>query len=340
MSSKSSDKQSKNRIEGICAQEPISDEALPECITYECPLSARTDDPRALIFDKAKHHFQTGLRLFDEGNIILSREHLAASFLLDDKTTSYAVESALTHDGVRSGIGLDMMQPLVIEPLMELENHTLSDCILHAMMVFCPFNNDTMKAMFQQVSTIALLRVIGGIEQNTVSAQNGLVLVCGTLASLNKLLGKVYIDMGNGKSGLKQFHTALELDPQDTSVRVLRLEFWVVTGIKSQSLIAAECRLILDQVHKDFCDTDFVYAVLAKAIFLDPRLGSYAEALQIYRQSLAATERRVKLYGPRDASESLAHLIRLEIHEYCECCLLYTSPSPRDRTRARMPSSA
>ena len=25
---------------------------------------------------------------------------------------------------------------------------------------------------------------------------------------------------------------------------------------------------------------------------------------------------------------------------YCTCCLLYTSPSPRDRTRSRMPSSA
>ena len=24
----------------------------------------------------------------------------------------------------------------------------------------------------------------------------------------------------------------------------------------------------------------------------------------------------------------------------CHCCLLYTSPSPRDRTRSRMPSSA
>ena len=25
---------------------------------------------------------------------------------------------------------------------------------------------------------------------------------------------------------------------------------------------------------------------------------------------------------------------------YLDCCLLYTSPSPRDRTRSRMPSSA
>ena len=29
----------------------------------------------------------------------------------------------------------------------------------------------------------------------------------------------------------------------------------------------------------------------------------------------------------------------LSVHVY-ECCLLYTSPSPRDRTRSRMPSSA
>ena len=27
-------------------------------------------------------------------------------------------------------------------------------------------------------------------------------------------------------------------------------------------------------------------------------------------------------------------------HPPCRCCLLYTSPSPRDRTRSRMPSSA
>ena len=27
-------------------------------------------------------------------------------------------------------------------------------------------------------------------------------------------------------------------------------------------------------------------------------------------------------------------------HRHCGSCLLYTSPSPRDRTRSRMPSSA
>ena len=31
---------------------------------------------------------------------------------------------------------------------------------------------------------------------------------------------------------------------------------------------------------------------------------------------------------------------RVEIYRPLEACLLYTSPSPRDRTRSRMPSSA
>ena len=29
-----------------------------------------------------------------------------------------------------------------------------------------------------------------------------------------------------------------------------------------------------------------------------------------------------------------------EMVAYCDCCLLYTSPSPRDRQKSRMPSSA
>ena len=34
------------------------------------------------------------------------------------------------------------------------------------------------------------------------------------------------------------------------------------------------------------------------------------------------------------------HPVQQEIIDYNNTCLLYTSPSPRDRTRSRMPSSA
>ena len=35
-----------------------------------------------------------------------------------------------------------------------------------------------------------------------------------------------------------------------------------------------------------------------------------------------------------------SYLLKGESQPVCEACLLYTSPSPRDRTRSRMPSSA
>ena len=45
-----------------------------------------------------------------------------------------------------------------------------------------------------------------------------------------------------------------------------------------------------------------------------------------------------KIFG-KQKGETLYSLRALPIGGYC-ACLLYTSPSPRDRTRSRMPSSA
>ena len=41
-----------------------------------------------------------------------------------------------------------------------------------------------------------------------------------------------------------------------------------------------------------------------------------------------------------DVSKDLMKLRMIKSNEEIEICLLYTSPSPRDRTRSRMPSSA
>ena len=42
----------------------------------------------------------------------------------------------------------------------------------------------------------------------------------------------------------------------------------------------------------------------------------------------------------RDENNNLRKVILNAILDDCGACLLYTSPSPRDRTRSRMPSSA
>ena len=45
-------------------------------------------------------------------------------------------------------------------------------------------------------------------------------------------------------------------------------------------------------------------------------------------------------YGPREQVISTKNAVNFLIYEAYHSCLLYTSPSPRDRTRSRMPSSA
>ena len=54
-----------------------------------------------------------------------------------------------------------------------------------------------------------------------------------------------------------------------------------------------------------------------------------------------------KVFGPSKAKNVANQLVlsQGQYNEFVECtlsgdCLLYTSPSPRDRTRSRMPSSA
>ena len=48
----------------------------------------------------------------------------------------------------------------------------------------------------------------------------------------------------------------------------------------------------------------------------------------------------VPLDGSTFAEQALCHAEAIAVHGQTEICLLYTSPSPRDRTRSRMPSSA
>ena len=54
-----------------------------------------------------------------------------------------------------------------------------------------------------------------------------------------------------------------------------------------------------------------------------------------------AEENNIPLGGSAEFEnpEAVADLLDTQL-EFAQCCLLYTSPSPRDRTRSRMPSSA
>ena len=49
---------------------------------------------------------------------------------------------------------------------------------------------------------------------------------------------------------------------------------------------------------------------------------------------------KLNLYSMTNDSKNLSRKEEIKIEKPYKICLLYTSPSPRDRTRSRMPSSA
>ena len=82
-----------------------------------------------------------------------------------------------------------------------------------------------------------------------------------------------------------------------------------------------------------------------------------AEAIHIMREVVAEARAPVMLYSAGKDSAVMLHLARKAFYpasppfpllhvdttwkfQEMYACLLYTSPSPRDRTRSRMPSSA
>ena len=62
--------------------------------------------------------------------------------------------------------------------------------------------------------------------------------------------------------------------------------------------------------------------------------------LIFWKTNNAYQRRKGRVQGRLEVSEAVNEKTNEIIEKMEDACLLYTSPSPRDRTRARMPSSA
>ena len=58
------------------------------------------------------------------------------------------------------------------------------------------------------------------------------------------------------------------------------------------------------------------------------------------QRDIAMVFQSYALYPNMTVADNIAFAMKLRKTDKAEICLLYTSPSPRDRTRSRMPSSA
>ena len=74
---------------------------------------------------------------------------------------------------------------------------------------------------------------------------------------------------------------------------------------------------------------------LKKGPYIDPKLQKKVDAtIQVKKKQVIKTWSRRSTISPQFVGLTFA------VHNGNKFCLLYTSPSPRDRQKSRMPSSA
>ena len=80
-------------------------------------------------------------------------------------------------------------------------------------------------------------------------------------------------------------------------------------------------------------------------VFAMPRMKEYLEtngpwSQLVSEKNISLTQIKEEQSIPLSSNLTVTPFLVPHRDEYSETCLLYTSPSPRDRTRSRMPSSA
>jgi tetratricopeptide (TPR) repeat protein len=124
------------------------------------------------------------------------------------------------------------------------------------------------------------------------------------LAKVYYWRGRLYTEMSNGRSALKDWTKALKLDPSlFAAATFARLHLWQPTDIGTYVELHAECVTFLGLAHPEYSEIDAFYALLARITYIDPRLGTYDDAMEYYSNSLQATSRRFEVYGPGQAPD-------------------------------------
>ena len=128
-------------------------------------------------------------------------------------------------------------------------------------------------------------------------------------------LGLIKQKQGQPKQAINNFEKALSVDPAHRPTLDAMVSLY--EGAKDWPQVCHYKRIILDNVF----DGEERYSLLVDIgdIWGDSRGKAPNKAIEAYDEALELK--------PQD-------------HVLLHNCLLYTSPSPRDRTRSRMPSSA
>ena len=93
------------------------------------------------------------------------------------------------------------------------------------------------------------------------------------------------------------------------------------------------CNTVVAGAERVVCSTTWLCVLMAVCVALLSLVVRVQDTLKLQ----AAVQQTDLLFTVPGAADGAAPL---DTAQLAQVCLLYTSPSPRDRTRARMPSSA
>ena len=88
-------------------------------------------------------------------------------------------------------------------------------------------------------------------------------------------------------------------------------------------------------LHKQVSGTHYMYMEIQPAEFINKNKLLFAEG-----NAIKYICRHSRKGGIEDIDKAIHYLEMIKARDQTHPCLLYTSPSPRDRQKSRMPSSA
>ena len=118
-----------------------------------------------------------------------------------------------------------------------------------------------------------------------------------------------------------------------------KIKRWPLTTALYREILGLESRLVWEKGHQKRYKLSFIKTFLSTypGTYYESQATRYLHRINFYRETIKSGSLDAYKAYIKDPRADIVYLS--EIRELL-CCLLYTSPSPRDATLSRMPSSA
>jgi hypothetical protein len=227
--------------------------------------------------DQAQELFLQGIQLTqngDDADSSLASEYIVSAYLRDERVVILQV-----------GFDERMLDRGILTKMAEKAHHSETSPSTGILFMILSIKDAQSNRAYAGVAMKCISDMLDTMTEDMLLNSTQGRIEGLTRSKLHFLRGQLYADrLLNGRSAMKEWTKALDLDPSCSAARLARLECWAATEVKNGADIHAECQSLLGQYHADFEDLNLIYAILVETTLVDPCLGTYDEAMEYYRK--------------------------------------------------------